>query len=215
MESLRSKCSAFWQQSRLEQLSSVRAMRANRKLPAGKIFVAHVLLVLFALGVSAHDCAKKPSDIELRITPGELVKGVPRTIGFVFLNITDHEERIPPLSPCIGQYSGTIQLRVDFSPVTPQTSGKGAGCGAGGSHPPGILEQAKSWRRLKPSESFAVSYERAELFDFEEAPGAYELWGEYRPPQLTTEEIAVLDHAGIAFPCRTLRSAHLQFNRPQ
>ena len=180
-------------------------MRAtSRKLRVSKIFVTRVLLVLSALGVSAHECAKKPSDIELRITPGELVKGVPRTISFVFLNITDHEERIPPVSPCIGQYSGTIKLRLDFSAVTPQTTGKGAGCGAGGSHPPGILEQAKSWRRLKPNESFTVSYERAELFVFEEAPGAYELWGEYQPPQLTTEEIAVLEHAGIAFACRTL-----------
>ena len=89
-------------------------MRAtSRKLRVSKIFVTRVLLVLSALGVSAHECAKKPSDIELRITPGELVKGVPRTISFVFLNITDHEERIPPVSPCIGQYSGTIKLRLD------------------------------------------------------------------------------------------------------
>jgi hypothetical protein len=190
-------------------------MLATWKLHVSKIFVAHVLLVLSALIVSAHDCAKKPPDVELRVTPGELIKGVPRTVSFVFLNITDHEVRIPPLSPCIGQYSGTIKLRLDFSPVTPQTTGKGAGCGAGGSHTPGILEQAKSWRRLKLGESFTVSYERAELFVFEEAPGAYELWGEYQPPQLTTEEIAVLEHAGISFPCQTLRSAHLQFNRPQ
>ena len=77
-------------------------MRAtSRKLRVSKIFVTRVLLVLSALGVSAHECAKKPSDIELRITPGELVKGVPRTISFVFLNITDHEERIPPVSPSI------------------------------------------------------------------------------------------------------------------
>jgi len=189
-------------------------MLATWKLHVVKILVAQVLLVLSALIVSAHDCAKKPSDVELRITPGELIKGVPRTIGFVFLNVADHEVRIPPVSPCIGRYSGTIKLRLDFSSVTPQTTGKGAGCGGGVSHPPGILEQAKSWRRLKPGESFTVSYERAELFVFEEAPGAYELRGEFQPPQLTTEEIAVLDHAGISFPCQTLRSAHLQFNRP-
>ena len=97
-----------------------------------KLFVAHVL-ALSALTVSAHDCAKKPSNVELRIIPNELIKGVPGTISFVFVNITDHEVRIPPVSPCVGKYSGTIKLRLDFSPVAPQTTGKGGGCGGGGS----------------------------------------------------------------------------------
>jgi len=188
-------------------------MGASWKLHVRKFLVAH-LLVLSALTVSAHDCAKKLSDVELRITPGELIKGVPETISFVFVNIADHEVRIPPVSPCIGQYSGTIKLRLDFSPVTPGTTGKGAGCGGAVSHPPGILEQAKSWKRLKPSESLTFSYKRADLFVFEEAPGAYEFWGEYQPPPLTTEQAAVLEHAGITFPCEPLRSTSLRFNRP-
>lgn len=182
-------------------------------LPVFKLFVAHVL-VLSSLMVSAHDCAKKSSDVELRITPGELIQGVPATISFVFVNIANREVRIPPVSPCVGQYSGTIKLGFDFSPVTPQTAGKGAGCGGAGSHPPGILEQAASWKRLKPGESLTVSYKRVELFVFEEAPGAYEFWGEYQPPRLTTGEIAVLEDAGISFPCEPIRSTHLRFNRP-
>jgi hypothetical protein len=188
-------------------------MGASWKLNVRKFLVAH-LLVLSALIVSAHDCEEKLSDVELRITPGELIKGVPETISFVFVNIADHEVRIPPVSPCIGQYSGTMKLRLDFSPVTPGTTGKGAGCGGAVSHPPGILEQAKSWKRLKPGESLTFSYKRADLFVFEEAPGAYEFWGEYQPPPLTTEQAAVLEHAGITFPCEPLRSTPLRFNRP-
>jgi hypothetical protein len=190
-------------------------MVAIWKLHISKILVAPVLLALCTLTVSAHDCAKKPPDLELRITPGELIHGVPGSISFVFLNITDHQVKIPPVSPCIGRYSGTIKLRLEFSPATPRTTGKGGGCGGGASDQPGILEQAESWRKLKPSESFTVSYKRAELLVFEEAPGTYELWGEYLPLQLTTEELAILEHAGISFPCQTLRSAHLRFNRPQ
>jgi hypothetical protein len=175
---------------------------------------AVLALVLASLIVSANDCAKKPSGVELQLRSGELTKGVPGTFSFVFVNNADHEVRIPPVSRCVGRYSGTVKLRVDFSPITPQTTGKGGGCGGGGSHPPGILEQAKSWKKLKPGESLTVSYKRTELFDFEEAPGAYEFWGEYQPPRLTTEEIAVLEHAGIAFPCEPLKSTHLRFIRP-
>jgi hypothetical protein len=190
-------------------------MVATWKPHASKVFVVSLLLVLCSLTVSADDCAEKRSDVELRITPGEPIKGVPASISFVFLNITDHEVRIPPVSPCIGRYSGTIRLRLEFSSATPPTTGKGGGCGGGPSHQPDILEQAKSWRKLKPDESLTVSYKRAELFVFEEAPGSYELWGEYFPPKLTAQELAILEHAGISFPCQTLRSAHLQFNRPQ
>lgn len=182
-------------------------------LRVGNLFAA-VALALSSLIVSAHDCAKKLPDVELQIRSGELIKGVPDTFNFVFVNNADHEVRIPPVSPCVGRYSGTVKLRVVFSPMTPQTTGKGGGCGGGGSHPPGIVEQAGSWKKLQPGESLTVSYKRTELFDFEEAPGAYEFWGEYQPPQLTTEEITVLEHAGIAFPCEPLKSTHLRFNRP-
>ena len=175
---------------------------------------AALALVLSSLIGSAHDCARKLSDVDLLITPSGLTKGVPGTFSVVFVNNADHEVRIPPVSPCVGQYSGTVKLRVDFSPITPQTTGKGGGCGSGGSRPPGILEQAKSWKKLKPGESLTVSYKRTELFDFEEPPGAYEFWGEYQPPRLTTEEIAPLEHAGIAFLCEPLKSNHLRFNTP-
>ena len=191
----------------------MQAMAKFWNLQVCNLFAA-LALVLSSLIGSAHDCAKKQSDVDLLIRSGELTKGVPGTFSFVFVNNADHEVRIPPVSPCVGRYSGTVKLRVDFSPITPQTTGKGGGCGSGGSHPPGILEQAKSWKKLKPGESLTVSYKRTELFDYEEAPGAYEFWGEYQPPRLTTEEIAVLEHAGIAFLCEPLKSTHLRFNRP-
>lgn len=68
--------------------------------------VCHVtfvnLLVLCSLIVSAQTSAGKQSSAELRIRPSHLIKGVPDTISFVFVNIGDHELRIPPVSPCIN-----------------------------------------------------------------------------------------------------------------
>jgi hypothetical protein len=191
----------------------MQAMAKFWNLQVCNLFAA-LALVLSSLIVSAHGCAKKLSDVDLLVRSGELTKGVPGTFSFVFVNNADHEVRIPPVSPCVGRYSGTVKLGVDFSPITPQTTGKGGGCGGGASHPPGILEQAKSWKKLKHGESLTISYKKTELFDFEEAPGAYEFWGEYQPPRLTAEEIAVLELAGIAFPCEPLKSTHVRFNRP-
>jgi hypothetical protein len=90
---------------------------------------------------------------------------------------------------------------------------KSGGCGAGAYHPPGILEQAKRWTRLKSGQRLALSYKRTELFVFEEAPGAYEFWGEYHPPKLTAEQVVALEDAGIDFAREPLTSVHLRFKR--
>lgn len=145
-------------------------------------------LILFSLIASAQTSPTKQSNIELRLRTGQLINGVPETISFVFVNIGDQEVRIPPVSPCIGgQYSGTLKSRLELSPVVPQGTGKGGGCGVGASHVLGILEQAKSWRRLQPRQWLIVSYKRNELFVFEQTPGAYDFWGEYEPPHLRAE----------------------------
>ncbi len=174
------------------------------------------VLVLLSLIVSGQISPTKQSNVELRLSAAQINHGVPDSIGFVFANIGDHEVRVPPVSPCIGRYSGTLNLRLEFSPSRPSArTGKGGGCGGGVDHMPGILEQAKTWRKLRPGESFTVSYKREELFVSEQAPGAYEFWGEYRPPRLTTEEITALERAGIDFPREPLSSTHLRFNRPE
>jgi len=169
------------------------------------------VLVLLSLAISAQTGAPI---VELRIAPSELVNGVPDAISFVFVNAGDREVRIPPVSPCLGRHSGTVVLRLEFSPAGPQGAGKGGGCGGSIDHPPGILEEVKSWKRLKPGESFAVSYKRVALSNFEQGPGAYEFWGEYHPPKLTAEEIGLLQRADIGFASQSLTSTPLRFKRP-
>lgn len=176
------------------------------------------MLLLSSFMVPAQVSARKQSNVELRIEPSELINGVPGTISFVFVNIADHEVRIPPVSPCIpaGRYAGAVKLGFGFAPLRPSTTGgKGGGCGGGASHPPDILEQAKSWRRLKPGASFIVSYKRTELFVYEQASGSYEFWGEYQPPTLTAEDITALEHSDIDFARKALSSPHLRFTRPE
>jgi hypothetical protein len=159
------------------------------------------LLVLYSLVLSAQTVAPAKAPIELHIRPSELVNGVPDTISFVFVNAGDRDV-------------GTVALRLEFSPVGPRGSGKGGGCAGWLDHPRGILEEVKSWKRLKPGESFTVSYKRVELSTFEQAPGGYEFWGEYQPPKLTAEEIGLLGRASIDFAREPLRSGPLRFNRP-
>ena len=172
------------------------------------------LLVLSSM-VSAQSAAGRESKVELRIRPSQFANGVPETISFVFVNLADHAVRIPPVSPCIGRYSGILKLKLDFSPVGPKRAGQGGGCGGAVDHAPGILKQAESWKRLKPGESLTLSYKRTELFVFEQAPGAYEFWGEYQPPPLTAADVAILEQAGVDFLREPLKSTPLRFNRTE
>lgn len=176
--------------------------------------ISNCLLVLCSLALSAQSGPPAKVPIELHVKPGDLVNGVPDTFSFVFVNAGDRDVRIPRISPCVGGRSGTVALRLEFSPVGPPGPGKGGGCGGSVDHPPGILEEVKSWKRLKPGESYTVSYKRVELSVFEQAPGSYEFWGEYQPPRLSAEENEILGRAGIDFASETLRSAPLRFNRP-
>ena len=169
-------------------------------------------VLLLSLILQAQSSGTPQSNLELHLAAHQLINGVPDTFSFVFVNVSDHEVRVPPMSPCMGD-SGTLILKLEFSPSETAKNGKGGGCGGGASEMPGILEQAKSWRRLQPGESLTKSYKRAELFVFEQAPGAYEFWAEYRPPQLTAEEVSLLEQAGIDFPRQVLRSSHLRFHR--
>ena len=178
------------------------------------IFNCINLLVLYSLVLSAQTGRPAKASIELHIRPGELVDGVPETFSFVFVNAGDRDVRIPHVSPCLGRHSGTVALRLEFLPVGPRGTGKGGGCAGWLDHPPGILEEVKSWKRLKPSESFTVSYKRVELSVSEQAPGAYEFWGEYQPPKFTAEEIGLHERTGIDFASEPLRSAPLRFKRP-
>lgn len=155
-----------------------------------------------------------PANVELQLRASEMVNGVPEIISFVFLN-RGQEVRVPPVSPCFGDYSGMLILHFEFVPAPPVGPGVGGGCGGGADHIPPILDQVKSWRRLQPGESFTATYKRAELFAVQQGPGEYDFWGEYQPPRLSAEELSALEKARITVVRQSLISAHLRFKSPR
>ena len=183
--------------------------------PLWHVIAPYIVLAVYAMIASAQIYPAKPHSIELRLKAAQIVNGVPDMISFIFENVGDHEIRVPPLSPCVGQYSGTLTLRIVFSPFGAHGAGMGGGCGGGTSHPPPILDQVKSWKKLEPGQSLTVAYKRADLFVFEQGAGDYDFWGEYDPPHLTEQDISTLEHAGIDFLHESLTSAHVRFTRRQ
>jgi len=152
--------------------------------------------------------------VELRLLPGQLDRGLPKSFTFVFVNRSGHQLRIPRPTQCIGG-NGTVTLRSKFKPLNTSgvASGGGGGCGGGLAGKIQVLEWATSWESLNPGTSLSVSYSRRDLFNFQEDAGDYEFWGEYVPPKLTLEDISVLEKAGIRFPRVPLTSKHVQFKR--
>ena len=176
------------------------------------------LLAAIAATLSAQDpvgsqIVVKPK-LELRILPGQLDRGLPKSFTFVFVNRSDDQLRMPRPTQCSGG-NGTVMLRSQFKPLNTRgiPSGGGGGCGGGLTDKIQLLEWAKSWHSLDPGESVSVNYSRRDLFNFQEDAGDYEFWGEYVPPKLTIEDISLLEWAGIDFPRMTFTSAHLNFKR--
>jgi len=190
---------------------------ATRTAWRNEPFAVIGVLVLASLTLCAQDAGRKQSpNIELHLHSGELINGLPETFTFIFENVSDHEVRLPPMTPCFpGRYVGRIKLNLDFSPLHPPIRGGGGGCGGGGSHAPKLLDQAKAWKLLRPGESLSVTFSRKQLFVIQEAPGHYDFWAEYEPPQFSAEEQAMLEKAGIDFPRAPLASAHLKFDKRQ
>ena len=181
------------------------------------LFMFVVVLPVLSLPLSAQSTGrKKPSNVELRLRADELIAGVPETFTFIFENVSDHDVRLPAMTYCApGQYVARIRLNLQFLPLHPPVAGGGGGCGGGAWPSPKLLEQVKAWKLLRPGESLAVTFGRKQLFAIQEAPGKYDFWAEYEPPQLSAEEQVMLEKAGIDFPRAPLASAHLQFTRPE
>jgi hypothetical protein len=175
------------------------------------------MVLLLSLILQGQSSGTQPANLALHLTAYDLVNGIPNTFSFVFVNVSDHEVRVPPMSPCVldgdaGQVILVLLFQRSYGTVT---TGQGGGCGGGvgGSDMPGILERARSWTSLGRGESLTKTYKRSDLFVYEQGPGAYNFWAEYKPPEFTPEDIAALERARIDFPRQVLRSASLRFQR--
>lgn len=150
-------------------------------------------------------------NLELRLQPGKLVNGIPESFTFVFVNISDHDVRMPQPSRCGTSTNGIVYLGVKLDPPPPL--GMRGGCGEGYSGVGPIRDQARNWKVLKPGESLKVSFTRTELFSNQQAPGTYEFWAIYTPPIIPAYDQQILTEEGIDFPRTHLVSPHLTFVR--
>lgn len=165
--------------------------------------------LMFSQDAKSQEIAK----LELRLKPGKLVNGVPESFTFVFVNVGDHDIRMPQPSLCSDSVFGTLYLGLEVEP--PRTVG-GFGCGGsigGSGHQNTMLESAKNWKVLKPGESLKASFAGSKLFSTQQAPGRYDFWAEYNPPKISAEDRQTLTEAGIDFPRTHLVSSHLIFVR--
>lgn len=97
--------------------------------------IVTVLAVLTAIEgmLSAQDCVSTQiargsvPKVELRILPGQLDRGLPKSFTFVFVNRSGHHLRMPRPTQCIGG-NGWVTLRSKFKPLN--TRGVASGGGA-------------------------------------------------------------------------------------
>jgi hypothetical protein len=102
--------------------------------------VRSIAIVLSLLTVIAGTlCAQEPvgtqtapgsvtkPNVELRILPGQLDRGLPKSFTFVFVNRSGHQLRMPRPTQCSGG-NGTVMLGSQFKPLnTRAVSSGGAG----------------------------------------------------------------------------------------
>ena len=151
--------------------------------------------------------------LELRFSPGALVRGVPESFTFEIVNVSRHNIRIPkPIVDCAGQYTGFIWLRVLFKPSGSTTGVEpGFGCAADKVNWPPILQRAQAWRLLHPGESVSQTVAKEKLHYEGREAGIYEFWAVYTPPALDSRDEKTLRKAGIDFPSTPLSTRHLFF----
>jgi hypothetical protein len=151
----------------------------------------------------------KSYNLQLRLEPKDIQRGVPKAFTFVLVNISDHDVRVPmPTVNCRDTYNGSLQLLTKFTPLTPQPSGLVKICISDSIKRPPVLDWVKQLRVLHAGE--ALSESAIKNFDDKDI-GTYEFWADYFPPQISTEDQAVLRKAGIDFPHDALTSAHITF----
>ena len=168
-------------------------------------------LLMPVLVLPQNDRSQQLANLELHLQPGNLVKGIPEAFTFIFVNISNHDVRMPQPSYCASDTEGTIYLVLELKP--PPLSGIRGGYGGGISGLPSMSDQAKSWKVLKPGESLTVTFDRKTLFVDEQGPGTYEFWSEYTPPDIPAEDQRILAEEDIDFPREKLVSKHLIFVR--
>jgi hypothetical protein len=168
-------------------------------------------LLLTPLLLAQGNALKPVPNLELRLSPGEMVNGVPQTFTFRLINVSQHNVWVPdPTVECSNSVGGYLSLGVQFAPLHPPGSETRGGCVVDEFKPP-ILVRAQKWKVLAPGEAIEKTASRAQLRYEVELPGTYEFWAEYHPPMLRPGEQETLRERGVDFSVENLTTSHLTF----
>lgn len=171
--------------------------------------LAIFLFVLLGM-LSPQNLAVTKPNLELRLTPGKLLKGVPVEFTFELVNVSDHDVYVPkPKVDCISSIDGYIWLQLDFTPAKFSDTGSGFGCVEDQVGLPAILQRTKDWQLLHPGETVRQTLHQHELHYDDKGAGRYEFWAEYHPPTINSQDQDTLRRAGMDFARQDLKTKRL------
>jgi len=179
--------------------------------------IAVALLTFGNVLTSAQEPTALRPELELILQPDAPSQGLPPGFTVLLLNKSNHDIRVPtPVVDCQSGYTGVMGVSFRFTPQKPLRSiGRGYGCAADKFNWPQILERAQEWTVLHPGTSLSVRDTIGLMHCECKAPGKYEFWADYLPPNVSPEDKEVLSKAGIDFPHAPLESAHVIYMKRQ
>jgi hypothetical protein len=155
-------------------------------------------------------------NLELRLQPEQVERGVPRAFGFLLVNKTDHDVRVPiPRVDCEDSFDGHIELRLRFTPLEPGPLDEGRGCAHDREDWPPVMDRIKEWKIVRAGDALIIRADREHLFYDGSKPGTYEFWAVYSPPSIDPADQQKLHQSGIDFPHEKLRTRRLSFLRAE
>jgi hypothetical protein len=155
-------------------------------------------------------------NLELRLQPERVERGVPRAFSFLLVNKTDHDVRVPiPTVDCEDSFDGDIELRLRFTPLKPGPLDEGRGCAHDREDWPPVMNRIKEWKIVHAGDALVLQADREHLFYDDSKPGTYEFWAVYSPPSIDPADQQKLQRSGIDFPQEKLRTRRLSFLRAE
>ena len=184
------------------------------------------------MAVASAQTSRLPANgnLEFRILPEAVSKGMPQTFSFLLLNTTDHAVRIPvPAFKCGNTFNGSIQLNLRFTPKVPGSSSfSGSGCAGDRMNWPPIMERITEWQTVPAGYALVLKIDPKKIvwkvvsmvdgsylnsapehivqsglqsYWYDDSqPGLYEFWATYSLPFISRSDQTKLQQLGIDFP---------------
>jgi hypothetical protein len=190
-----------------------------------------LLSAIWLAAASAQTPGQPPNgNLEFRILPEAVVRGMPQAFSFLLVNRTDHDVRVPvPAFKCSTAFVGSISLNVRFTPKVPSSGpSSGSGCAGDRMDWPPITERIMEWQvvpsgyalilKVDPknivwkiassvdissrnaAQEHAVQPGMRSYWYDDSQPGSYEFWATYSPPSISRSDQTKLEELGIDFP---------------